>query len=120
VTDMWVFDHTAMVALFDAVPTPFGLWEKADRGDARLVFPAAAVAAASYFICANDDAWRALLYAPGVQITDLDQTAAIGSSNVPGLLAARHVMYEAQLTGGVIVTRAPHQYPDKGALMRVV
>jgi hypothetical protein len=38
-----VFDHTALIALFDGNDLAFQLWWEADRGAANLVLPATAV-----------------------------------------------------------------------------
>jgi hypothetical protein len=46
--DTWVFDHTALIALFDAQPDLMRMWRRADAGTERLVFPAAAVAEANH------------------------------------------------------------------------
>jgi hypothetical protein len=119
-TTLWVVDHTALMALFSAHREVMALWELADQGEAMLVMPAAAVAEASHHVGADDNAWRALLHPANVQIAPLDGAAAIGSSAIAGSLAARHVAYEARTASGIIVTRAPLQYPSDVGPLRVV
>jgi hypothetical protein len=113
-----VLDHTALVALFAAERAAFEMWELADRGEIILVFPSAAMAEASHLLGADDSAWRALLLAPGVRVSPLDQTAAIGSGRSVGTLVVRQVVYEARAVRGAIVTRAPWQYPADAPPLR--
>jgi hypothetical protein len=120
VTPASVFDHTALVALFDAHAALVTLWQEADRGDGHLVLPAAAVAEANHTLGASHDAWSALLYPPDVTVAPLDSAQAIDSGTQPGSLAVRHVIYEAHALAGVIVTRAPWQYPaNAGPILSV-
>ncbi len=116
-----ILDHTALIALFAAGDDEFifALWARADRRETTLVFPAAAVAEASHQLGLDDDAWESLLLAQ-VTITGLGQAAAIGSALLAGSLVVRQVMYEAQRTSGVIVTRAPWQSPADGPPLRVI
>jgi hypothetical protein len=57
-----VFDHTALIALFNADPSLLSLWQEADRGERPLVMPAAAVAEANHALGASHNAWSVLLY----------------------------------------------------------
>jgi hypothetical protein len=111
VTEPRIFDHTAIVALFDGNRTAFELWQQADRGEANLVLPAAAVAEANHVLGGDSNTWQALLYPGHVVITPLDGLAAIGTGTLAGSLVVRHVVHEAQQVRGAIVTRAPWQYP---------
>lgn len=116
----WVFDHTALVALFDARDAALGLWYEADRGETPLVMPAVAVAEASHLIGADHNAWMALLFPADVVVTPLDSSHAIDSARRPGGLVARHVVCEARAVDGIIVTRAPWQYgPDDPSIRAI-
>ncbi len=106
-----VFDHTALIALFDAHAALVTLWEEADRGETPLVLPGAAVAEANHVLGVSHDAWSAVLYPADVTVAPLDSGQAIDSGTQPGSLVVRHVMYEARAVLGIIVTRAPWQYP---------
>lgn len=117
---VWVLDHTALIALFAAHQRVYDLWLLADSGMETLVFPSAAVAEASHHLGVDDNAWRALLMATGVEVAALDQSTAIGSGRMAGTLVVRQVMYEARQTLGVIVTAAPWQYPPDAPPLRVV
>jgi len=120
VNQPWVFDHTALVALFDGRETALGLWYEADRGERSVVMPAVAVAEANHMIGANHDAWTALLFPPDVVVTPLDSLHAIDSGRRPGGLVARHVVCEARAVDGIIVTRAPWQYgPDDPSIRAI-
>jgi hypothetical protein len=115
-----VFDHTALIALFDAHPVLLGLWQQADRGERTLVMPAAAVAEANHVLGASHNAWSALLYPVDVTVTPLDSSQAIDTGHMPGALAVRHVIHEVRAVSGIIVTRAPWQYPPDAGPTRPV
>lgn len=115
-----VFDHTALLALFDAHPDTLGLWHEADRGETPLVMPAVAVAEANHILGASHNAWTALLYPEHVNVLPLDSSQAIDTGHQVGSLVVRHVVHEARQVGGIIVTRVPWQYPaDAGAIRTV-
>ncbi len=115
----WVLDHTALVALFDGSPVPFGLWTDAEQGRATAIFPAAALAEAAHLASTRESAWEALLReVPGVLVTSLSEPTALASAHMPGPLVVRQVVWEAQASGGVIVTRAPWQYPTGRVAVR--
>jgi hypothetical protein len=114
-----VFDHTALVALFNGHPEAFALWEEAGRGETPLMMPAVAVAEANNLIGASHDAWAALLYRADVAVAPLDSSQAIDIGPRAGGLVARHVVYEASAVGWIIVTRAPWQYPAGDGPVRV-
>jgi len=115
-----IFDHTALVALFNAHPDAFSLWEEADQGETPLVMPAAAVAEANHLIGADHDAWSALLYPADVTVAPLDSAQAIDTGTRPGGLVTRHVVYEARAVAGIIVTRAPWQYTANDGPVRAI
>ena len=116
----WVFDHTALIALFAAHQRAYDLWLLADSGAEPLIFPAAAVAEASHQLGTGDNAWRVLLMAPSVQVSALDESAAISTGRDAGSLVVRHVTYEALAVQGVVVTRAPWQYVPGAVPLRVI
>lgn len=117
----WVLDHTALVALFAGHPELFDLLEAADQGQEKLILPAVAVAEASQLVSATDGSWRVILQMrPNVVVTELDESTAIGTARHAGTLPVRHVTYEAEAARGVIVTRAPWQYPAGGPPLRMV
>jgi predicted nucleic acid-binding protein len=113
-----VLDHTALVALFNGNHDVFGMWEEADRGEAGVVLPAVAIAEATHLVGADDDAWRALLYP--ATVAPLGQAQAIAAGQGVGSLVVRHVIVEVRSAKGVIVTRAPWQYPADVGPMRVI
>ena len=115
-----IFDHTALIALFDAHPEAFALWEEADRGETPLVMPAVAVAEANHLIGADHNAWAALLFPAAVTVAPLDSAQAIDTGLQSGSVVARHVVYEARAVAGIIVTRAPWQYRPDDAPIRVI
>lgn len=106
-----VFDHTAIIALFQGNKEAFKLWRRADQDELTLVLPAVAVAEANNVIGGNSNTWRAILDPGRVVVTPLDHSTAIDTGPRAGALVVRHVVYEARETGGAIVTRAPWQYP---------
>ncbi len=113
----WVFDHTALVALLDGAPIPFGLWEEAERGGAVVIFPSAALGEAAHLASSRESAWESLLRdVPGATVTDLSEATALASAHMAGPLVVRHVVWEAQAMNGIVLTRAPWQYPDTVAL----
>ena len=120
VTPPSVFDHTALVALFNGHRQAFALWELADQGEAPLVMPAVAVAEANHLIGADHNAWTALLYPVDVTLAPLDSSQAIDVGPRSGSLVARHVAYEAHATAGIIVTCAPWQYAPGDGPVRVI
>jgi hypothetical protein len=111
VSEARVFDHTAVIALFDGNDQVFRLWQQANDDELTLVMPAVAVAEANNVIGATSNAWRPVLDASGVVVTPLDQSTAIDTATGIGSLIVRHVLHEAREIRGGIVTGAPWQYP---------
>jgi hypothetical protein len=106
-----VFDHTAIVALFQGNDQAFRVWRAADNDRLTLVLPAVAVAQANTVLGADSNAWRAILDPGRVVVTPLDESTAIEVGTAVGSLVVRHVVREASQTQGEIVTGAPWQYP---------
>jgi hypothetical protein len=115
-----VFDHTALLALFGGHPEAFALWEEADSSETPLVMPAVAVAEANSILGADHDAWTALLYPRHVTVAPLDSAQAIDVGLVSGSLIVRHVVHEVRAVKGIIVTRAPWQYPANAGPIRII
>ena len=115
-----VFDHTALIALFDGNDLAFQLWQDADRGATNLVLPATAVAEANHVIGGDSNAWQAVLFPRNVVVTPLDGSTAIGTGQLAGSLVVRQVIREAQQIRGAVVTRAPWQYPIEGPPIRTL
>lgn len=108
-TDTYVFDASALIALFDGHPGAFDLNEEAEAGRLQVVFPAAAIAEANTFIRAGENAWAPLLLGR-VTCLPLTEHAAIAVGGWPGDLAVRHVVYEARAVRGDVVTRESYRY----------
>jgi hypothetical protein len=115
-----VFDHTAIIALFDGNNPAFGLWQQADQDELTIIMPAAAVAEANNVLGGTGNTWHAILDPIRVVVTPLDQSTAIDTGLGAGTLAVRHVIHEAKHTRGAIVTRSPWQYPTDGPPVRVI
>jgi hypothetical protein len=56
-----VFDHTAIIALFQGSTPAFRVWQAAEDDKLTLILPAVAVAEANGVIGADSNAWRAIL-----------------------------------------------------------
>lgn len=69
-------------------------------------------AEASHLIGATYDAWSALIWPETITVVPLDTIDAIATASEPGTLAVRHTMIVARAVSGLIVTRAPWQYPS--------
>ena len=119
-TAPWVFDHTTLVALFDGHREAFNMWRDAEQGLATVIFPAAAVAEAAHLASTRESAWEVLLReVPNVEVTGLGQATALACAHMAGPLVVRHVTWEARTMGGVVVTRAPWQYPSGDVALRI-
>jgi hypothetical protein len=105
VTDVFVFDATALLALFRSHGPIFHLFMRADTEPYRLVFPAAAIADANTYLQGSEDEWRSILMGR-VDCLPLTEHIAITVGTWPGDLATRHVVY----VRGDIVTREPNRY----------
>jgi hypothetical protein len=108
-TDIYVFDASALMALFRAYRPVFRLFMEADAGRVQLVFPAAAIGEANTYVHATEGEWEPLLMGRA-ESTPLTEHIAITVGTWPGDLATRHVVYEAQAVRGDIVTREPGRY----------
>jgi hypothetical protein len=107
---MFVFDASALIALFDSYEPVFSLWRRANQNRALIGFPAVAMVEASDRIGIVDREWEALLLAEGVVVLPLAETASrqLGSWN--GTVAARNAMWESQMIGWPVITCDPKQY----------
>jgi hypothetical protein len=72
-----VFDHTAIIALFQGSTPAFRVWEAAEDDKLTLILPAVAVAEANGVVGADSNAWRAILDPGRVVVTPLDESTAI-------------------------------------------
>jgi hypothetical protein len=109
VTNVYVFDVSALIALFRASRPVFRLFMAADAGRTQLVLPAAAIGEANTYIRASESAWAPVLMSRA-ESTPLTEHIAIAIGTWPGDLATRHVVYEAQAVRGGIVTRERGRY----------
>jgi hypothetical protein len=109
VTDTYVFDASALIALFDGDETAYRLIERADAGKLQVVFPAAAIAEANTYIQASESAWEAILLGR-VDCIPLTEHIGVTIGPWPRDVAVRHVVYEAQAVMGDVVTREPYRY----------
>jgi hypothetical protein len=107
--DLYVFDASALIALFHAYGPVFRLFMEADAGLTQLVFPAAAIGEANTYIRASESAWAPLLMGR-VEPTPLTEHIAITIGTWPGDLSTRHVVYESHAVDGDIVTRNGGRY----------
>lgn len=106
----YVFDHTAIVALFQGGTDVYGLFQGVERGNYQILLPASAMAEASHALGLDDPAWEAVLLTRNVKVHALDQSAAITSAQFAGEMPVRHVIYEAQEVRGIVATVAPGLY----------
>ena len=106
---VYVFDASALIALFRAFKPAFDLFMEADAGRVQLVFPAAAIGEANTYIRASESAWAPVLMGR-VESTPLTEHIAITVGTWPGDLPTRHVVYEAHAVRGRVVTRVGGRY----------
>ncbi|MEV4517326.1 hypothetical protein AB0K00_51280 [Dactylosporangium sp. NPDC049525] len=116
---MFVFDDSALVALFAAYMPVYRLWERADRGQAVVGFPAAAMAAAGHQADVSPTAWDPLLWSVTVSVLPFGEEAAKQVGSWTGSLAAKHVIWESRATGWPVLTCAPEQYGPGVRLLSV-
>ena len=108
-TRRYVFDASALIALFRGSEDAYDLIEETDAGRLQVVFPAAAIAGANTYIQADENAWEALLLSRVVCLP-LTEHVAITIGPWPGSVAVRHVVYEARTVHGDVVTAEPYRY----------
>jgi len=109
VTNTYVVDASALIALFRGHQDVFRLFEDAEAGRVQMVFPAAAIAEANTYIQAGQGAWDPLLLGR-VTCVPLSEHIATTIGPWPGGLAVRHVVYEARAVLGDVVTLEPDRY----------
>lgn len=112
---MFVFDATALAALFDAYPPVWALWRRADRGQTQLGFPVSAIIEAAQQLDAPVSAWDSILWPPTITALPLMERAAVEISTWKGTLAARHALWEARALNCPLVTCQADLYaPGRG------
>lgn len=109
-TDILVYDSTALLALFRGQVRAYDFWQMADRSEIGIIFPAAAVAEANRFHQETWNAWAVLFWPNLVNDAPLDGTAAVELAGLPGGLAVAHTIWEAKQVGGVVLTGRPQDY----------
>lgn len=109
-TEPLVYDATALLALFRGVRRAYLFWEEADKGALGLVFPAAAVAEANWWLQASWSAWATLIWPERVDVAPLDTPAALDSGDFAGSLATAHAIRETRQLDGVVLTGRPQDY----------
>ena len=114
---MFIFDATAVAALFRSHPYPVLWWDKADAGEATVVLPVGAMLDAAHAEAISAGAWEAVLLPPSVEVHDLTETIAVEIGPQEGALHVRHCMWEAHALGWPIVTAEPDLYPDGTPLL---
>ena len=114
-----VFDHTAIIALFNGHRKAFGHYNRADLGKVSLVLPAAAVAEANQTIHGVWKTWEAVLYPEAVTVAPLDEHSAL-EAGLLGEVAIGHAVYEARAVRGVIVTCDPDPYRHTDQTLLVI
>jgi predicted nucleic acid-binding protein len=116
VTHTFVFDTSALIALFDAYDPVYRLRRRADRGVAVVALPAVAVAEATRAVAASAASWEAIVWPRHVDVVPRTEAAAIEIGSWPGEdLAARHALWEAAFLDGLLVTRQPDLYDEERA-----
>jgi hypothetical protein len=106
-----VFDSSAFISLFKAQSTAYDYWQRADHGGVRLLFPATAIAEANVALRASYNAWSVLLWPQFINVAPLDTSSAIETGfRHEHSLATSHVVHEARLVQGVVLTSDPSRY----------
>jgi hypothetical protein len=116
----WVLDHTAILGLLGDYRPAIRLWYAADEGREPLRFPTCAVAEACHQNGTTFAQWESLLWPAGVDLVPLDGSDVFDMARMAGTLAVRHTVVVARQVRGVIVTRAPWQYPPGAVPLRVI
>lgn len=115
-----IFDTSAIRALFDGHPPLFDMLTRAQDSDLTMILPAAAVAEANSKMRLSFDSWEPVLLTAGLTVTPLDSHIAIDVHEMVGDLSIRHVVYEARLMRGVVVTCHPGAYQGHTVPLLVV
>jgi hypothetical protein len=111
VSGVYVYDASALIALFDAYKPVFDLLDEAAAERIQIVWPACAVAEANTYLRASHNTWTALLLAQ-VTTVELAESGAVdvGMLAAAGGLATGQVIHEARATQGLVVTREAYRY----------
>lgn len=91
----YVFDTSAIIALFDYHPKTARIFQEAEADRANLWLPTAAVAEAGRILGAGPEAWELLQHTP-VTFVPLGETAAVNIGLWPADLGIRHAVWEAR------------------------
>jgi hypothetical protein len=116
----YIFDASAIVALFQGHPEAGDFLAQAERGELPLTLPAVAIADANATIRGNFNTWEAVFLTPNVHAAELSEFTAIEIGTWPGGLQARQAMFEARETQGVVVTQNPDLYPPGAVALLVI
>lgn len=116
-----VLDTSALVALFaaEADDPVYRLWSRADHGEVTLLVPAVAIMDANRDVQGSIEAWAAVTYPADVVVLPLTGEAAVEIGVQPGQPGTRHVVHEALLSHGIVVTRQPDLYVGRVPFLTV-
>ena len=110
-SNVLVYDTSAIAALIDAQGLALHYWQEADRGRLIVALPALAVAEVSRDRAMTVGDWEALLMPEFVQVIPLTETAAVEIGTYgSGDLAVCHALWEAIHLQAILVTRLPGLY----------
>jgi hypothetical protein len=109
--DLYVYDPSAITAVFDGHTITNRHWQHADHGLITILLPAVAVAQVGHRRPVTPSAWEALLWPEHVHVMPLTETAAIeiggyGTADV----GVAHALWEAVHMEAVLVTRDGRLY----------
>jgi hypothetical protein len=115
-----VFDTSAIVAVFDARPTPYEYWQLADNEDADVVvaFPVGSMLDAAELLRIRASAWDGPLWSPNVHVLPLTESVAKEIGDQAGSLGTRHALFESTHLGWPVLTAEPDRYPQGTSLLR--
>lgn len=114
---MFVFDESALVALFAGYKPVFRVWDSADQGRVVVAFPATAMAEAGRQAEISPTAWDPLVWSVSVRVLPLGESAAKHIGSWTGSLATKHALWESLATGWPLLTCAPDQYGSEVRLI---
>jgi predicted nucleic acid-binding protein len=101
---VFVFDATALEALFHGYRPLSAILRRADQGLTRLGFPVLSVVEAGTALGASVAAWEMFQWIETIKFLPLEEVAAIEISSWPGTPGARHALWEARSVGCPIIT----------------
>jgi hypothetical protein len=109
VSEVHVFDASALIALFRGRERAYELYVDADTGLDPMVWPACAIGEANTYLKAGSGTWEALLLGR-ITIADLTANGGIEAGLLASHLATGQVIHEASMTRGTVVTDDPDRY----------